>query len=186
MNNSDVYAYLQNDSTGKYAVRYGTNFATGAMETTGLTYCDSLYKIIVKTPFAAIPGQTMFIHNSNLVSVELPSSLTYLGYGCFAYCTALPEIVLPDNMQNISEECFAGCAALETETLPANVTTISKWAFQNCTSLTAIDIPNTIETIDDNAFTGATSLVSITIDKPENSVSGAPWGATNATITWTG
>ena len=29
-----------------------------------------------------------------------------------------------------------------------------------------------------------TSLTSITINKPEGSIKGAPWGATNATIQW--
>ena len=34
------------------------------------------------------------------------------------------------------------------------------------------------------AFPGCTSLTSIEVDNAEGSITGAPWGATNATVTW--
>ena len=70
--------------------------------------------------------------------------------------------------------------------IPDGVTVIGSDAFTGCTSLTSISIPSTVTIIGNQTFTGCTSLTSITINKPEGSISGAPWGATNATVTWTG
>ena len=97
-----------------------------------------------------------------------------------------------------------------------NVTTISGYAFGGNVNLESIDFGDTVQTIDGLALykmgklvdvkigSGITSIASsafstttryapwtgyvnsITIDKPEGSISGAPWGATNATVTWTG
>ena len=64
---------------------------------------------------------------------------------------------------------------------------IGTYAFYGCTALEAIEIPGSCVTIEENAFEGCTSLESITIDKPEGSISGAPWGAEQTTeIIWTG
>ena len=43
-----------------------------------------------------------------------------------------------------------------------------------------------INSISNTAFAGCTNLETITINKSEGSVSGAPWGATNATVVWNG
>lgn len=59
-------------------------------------------------------------------------------------------------------------------------------AFNNCTSLASITIPNSVTGIGSNAFTNCTTLTSITINKSAGSISGAPWGAPNATIQWVG
>ena len=71
-------------------------------------------------------------------------------------------------------------------TIPSGVTSISTYAFSSCTSLKSITIPSSITSIANDAFTNCTSLTSITINKPEGSISGAPWGAPNATVQWTG
>ena len=70
--------------------------------------------------------------------------------------------------------------------IPSGVTSIGNNAFQNCTNLTAIDIPSSVTSIGNNAFTGCTNLTAITIHKAEGSITGAPWGATNATVVWDG
>ena len=51
--------------------------------------------------------------------------------------------------------------------------------------MTTINIPSTIKSIGKNAF-GSNKITTINIDKPADSISGAPWGATNATVNWTG
>lgn len=59
-------------------------------------------------------------------------------------------------------------------------------AFMQFTRMTSINIPNRVVSILITAFTGCTNLKTITINKPQDSISGAPWGATNATVVWTG
>ena len=41
-----------------------------------------------------------------------------------------------------------------------------------------------VTSIGDGTFYSCSSLTSITINKPSGSISGSPWGATGATVTW--
>lgn len=69
-------------------------------------------------------------------------------------------------------------------TLPDGIIKIDMFAFSNCTGLTSITfegIPSSIATL---AFDGCTNLKTINVPWAEGAVSGAPWGATNATINY--
>ena len=71
--------------------------------------------------------------------------------------------------------------------IPDGLTEIKSYLFYNCTALTSIAIPDSVTYIDYYAFEGCTNLTSITVEgKSEGEIKGAPWGATNATVTWTG
>lgn len=65
------------------------------------------------------------------------------------------------------------------------VSSIGKFSFANCNKLTSVSIPSTVTIIGNSAFY-CSNLATITINKPADSISGSPWGATNATIVWTG
>ena len=79
---------------------------------------------------------------------------------------------------------FAGCSNLALTSLPAGVTSISDYAFYGCTSLTSIIFKGTPTTIHPSAFRNCTNLTDIKVPWSEGAVSGAPWSATNATITY--
>lgn len=55
----------------------------------------------------------------NLKTVQLPSTLQLIGYGCFAGCTALTKIIFPENIQ-LQPECFMG-SGLTDVVLPTSV-----------------------------------------------------------------
>ena len=94
---------------------------------------------------------------------------------------------IPDGVTEIKSYLFYNCTALTSVTIPDSVTDIYNSAFKNCTSLTSITIPNSVTYIGYRAFEGCTNLTSITVEgKSEGEIKGAPWGATNATVTWTG
>ena len=87
----------------------------------------------------------------------------------------MAETILEENSTLISE------AQNLAESLPdAN----KEYAFQNCTSFTSITFKSTPTTIASSAFNGCTNLTDIKVPWAEGAVSGAPWGATNATITY--
>ena len=70
--------------------------------------------------------------------------------------------------------------------IPNGVEELGKWAF-GYGNLASITIPSSITNIDKHAFDGCSLLTNITINKPTDSISGAPWGApSGCTITWTG
>lgn len=102
----------------------------------------------------------------------------------------LTKIDFP-KVEHISNSSFSYCTKLTDVNIPS-VKWIASYAFQNCTSLESIEIPDTIEEISynnglaTNAFEGCSNLKSIIINKPLNSVAGAPWGATNAQVLWRG
>lgn len=71
--------------------------------------------------------------------------------------------------------------------IPNGVMGIGDNAFKACISLKQVDIPSSVTIIRGDAFSGCQSLNKIIINKPENSISGAPWGAPNSPqIIWTG
>lgn len=94
------------------------------------------------------------------------------------------EIDIPEGTTNLTYSCLAGCANLTVVNIPSTVKSIGIHSFRNCSKLRSIDIPSNVISINTQAFNGS-GLTQITIHKAQDSISGAPWGATNATITWT-
>ena len=84
----------------------------------------------------------------------------------------------------IRDSAFTGCTNLALTSLPAGVTSIGVEAFSGCTSLTSITFKGTPTTINSSAFSGCTNLTDIKVPWAEGRVPNAPWGATNATITY--
>lgn len=98
--------------------------------------------------------------------------------------SALTQI--PPSLKTIGSGAFNGCTNLALTSLPEGATNIAGSAFSGCRNLKTLSIGSAIQKIDSLAFYNCVNLASITINRAPNSVSGAPWGATNATVTWTG
>lgn len=101
------------------------------------------------------------------------------------------DLVIPSehtfmNIVGISMFGFQMCEFISTALIPEGVTDIQDYAFQGCMGMKSITIPSTVVTIGANVFDGCSKLTTININKPANSITGAPWGATNATINWVG
>ena len=69
-------------------------------------------------------------------------------------------------------------------TIPNSVTSIGNNAFQGYPSLSSITIPDSVISIGSDVFYNCSSLTTINCGFAENAVSGAPWGASNATINY--
>ena len=159
--------------------------------------------------FSASPESFKLLTNIQNLKVDVPSGVTHIGNSAFKGCTGLTEITLPTSICGIGDSAFDGCTGLTEITISSNlpitidtaafdhctglteininkVTSISQYAFNSCTGLTEITLPSMINSISITAFAGCTNLETITINKSEGSISGAPWGASNATVVWTG
>ena len=83
----------------------------------------------------------------NLKSIEIPSSINYIGIRTFEDCSNLIGITFEEGSQldSIAGTAFCGCSSLTSFEIPSNVTSIGKWieslydrVFGGCSSLTSI------------------------------------------------
>lgn len=102
----------------------------------------------------------------DLISVEIPDSVTKIDGSAFANCTNLTSVSIPDSVKYMGNGVFRNCINLTDIEIPNSVTSIGADTFYNCTNLTNITIPSSVVTIGANAFKKCTGLTEITI--PEN------------------
>ena len=126
----------------------------------------------------------LFYNCTKLGLTSLPESITSIGASAFVGCSNLALTSLPEGLTSIGESAFRKCTNLALTSLPEGLWVISIRAFQGCTSLTSITFKGTPTTINSTAFNGCTNLTDIKVPWAEGAVAGAPWGATNATITY--
>ena len=125
-----------------------------------------------------------FYYCKNLALTSLPESLTSIGNYAFYYCTSLALTSLPEGLTKIDGNVFYSCKNLALTSLPESLISIGNYAFSGCTSLTSITFKGTPSSIMSSAFNGCTNLTDIKVPWAEGAVANAPWGATNATITY--
>ena len=108
--------------------------------------------------------------NSNVKTITLPNSITYLPSYAFARLGSLTNITIPDSVTSIGDYAFDDCSSLTSITIPNSVTSIGDYAFYWCTSLTSVTIPDSVTSIGDYAFWYCTRLTSITIGNSVTSI----------------
>ena len=116
----------------------------------------------------------------DLVSITIPSSVTYIGRELFRGCNSLTSINV--EIGNTEYDSREGCnAIIETGTntliggckntiIPNSVTSIGYGAFNGCSGLTSVTIPNSVTSIGNYAFNGCSGLTSITIPNSVTSI----------------
>ena len=120
------------------------------------------------------------------LSVVIPDQVTYIGENAFRSCF-MKSIKLNENLKTIGPSAFMFNNFTEIN-IPDSVETIGQEAFSK-NKLSTVTIGSGIKTIGSNAFKTEQSynpITSITINKASNSITGSPWGATNAKINWIG
>lgn len=160
--------------------------------------------VIIPDSYTSI-GKAAFANSSNLEKITIPDSILSIEGSAFSQCTKLKEITIPKNVTSIGDRVFSGCTSLVNVLIPGNVSSLGIYCFGGCTSLKSvtiaslkittipsnllyncvgveINVPSSVTTIASDAFKGDRLIINIA--KPENSISGAPWGGTNATVNW--
>ena len=74
-----------------------------------------------------------------LVSVDLPAGLEYIGNDAFAGCYDLEHIDLPEGLAYIGRGAFRGLGA-QSVRLPSSLTYLGEGAFTGCRSLTSFEV----------------------------------------------
>ncbi|MBO5854370.1 MAG: leucine-rich repeat domain-containing protein [Bacteroidales bacterium] len=116
-----------------------------------------------------------------LEEVYLPSKALKL-VNTFQNCTKLKYIY--GDFTNIEglNAAFDNCWALEDIPYMPNLTTIGNRSFNECRALTRYVVPPKVTSIHTSAFANTPNLLDLYVPFAEGAISGAPWGATNATI----
>ena len=169
----------------KRAIEYSEDAALFPTE----PYIEETYNTNGNLIGAKLYGHTKIRYNAfydctNLAHISLPESLMSIGGSAFQNCTNLALTSLPAGVTSIGGSTFYNCTSLALTSLPEGLTSIGYKAFGNCTNLTSITFKGTPATINSSAFSGCTNLTDIKVPWSKGAVSGAPWGATNATITY--
>ncbi len=106
-----------------------------------------------------------------ITSVEIPNSVTSIGYNAFGDCDILTSLTIPNSVSYIGVYAFGYCG-LTSITIPNSVTSIGAAAFDGCNYLTSVTIGNSVTSIDDNAFRDCYGLTSVTIGNSVTSIGG--------------
>lgn len=122
-----------------------------------------------------------FSYNTNLVNVEMPSTLTEIQEWAF-YSSELQHITIPDSVVNVSYGIFDSCSNLKEVVIGNGITELSYRMFENCSSLTNVTLGNGLKTIGNKAFCQCSALENIVIPEGVTIIEGqAFYGCTSLT-----
>jgi len=160
---------------GKTTTSYSIPNSVTMIGRVAFSGCTNLSSINVNESNTAYASEDGVLFNKNKTAlIFYPLGKTTTSYS------------IPNSVKSIYTKAFAGCTNLSSIEIPNSVTSIGDNAFSECTNLSSIEIPSSVTSIGIGAFYGCTSLSSITIHKNNGSISGSPWGAPNATVSWVG
>ena len=158
----DNNGLLTISGTGLMEYGYVWEDASGA-------YCDNSIKYVwIKngvTSIGAYAFWTLPVDGvmDNLMIVEIPDSVTFIGEHAFDGCNNLQEITLPESITHIGSAAFANCTSLRKVTLPESVIKVGSGAFYNCSSLSSVMIPEGVLQIEKEAFALCGKLAAVAV-----------------------
>ena len=103
----------------EYNIRLGTKIIA-----------DEAFKDCTNTQIISLPegictiGSNAFSGCKNLISVNVPFSVTQILSYAFEDCNSITEIALPEGLKTLGYEIFLGCDNLKSLTIPSSVTFI--------------------------------------------------------------
>lgn len=129
-------------------------------------------------------GPGAFSHCNNLTSATF-KKVTKICNDAFFCCSSLESISLPE-VKEITAMAFysSGLKSISMPKVEMLGSEYDELIFSHC-PMTVINIPSTIQSIGKDTFDNS-YLTTITINRKADAISGSPWGATNATVNWTG
>ena len=100
----------------------------------------------------------------DLLSVEMPDSVTVIKDSAFWGCRNLETVKLSKKLKTIGPSAFKNCYNLKSITLPEGLESIADSAFFKCFELKKIVIPQSVKSIGEYAF-GQSRNLTIMIPK---------------------
>lgn len=98
-----------------------------------------------------------------LCSIKLPEGLQRIGNNAFYACYNLSAIALPASLKHLGESAFWGCINLQGVTLPAGLQEISHCTFKMCLKLKEAEIPESVKSVGRWSFSDCEALQTLTL-----------------------
>ena len=155
LNGDFVYSIISNTERTVSIVGYLGNGSSLAIPTK-VSFGLSEYSVVSIGDYA-------FSYCSNLISVEMPSTITSIGNYAFNYCNNMSSIEIPNTVKSIGNYAFYKCLKLASIEIPIVVTKIGNYAFYNCSNITSLDIPSSVTSIGSNVLDLCNNLSFISI-----------------------
>ena len=138
---------------------------------------SNVKKVIIQEGITGIEND-IFSQCDNLIRIEIPSTVSYIGDKAFHYLYGLEEIIVNESNMNFSAEngvlfnkdkteliCYPKGKADLQYSVPETVNSIKELAFTNNVSLQVIQIPDSVTQIGLGAFRSCLSLKDIVVEE---------------------
>ena len=129
--------------------------------------CTNLTEVIFPANLNTI--EEYVFDNCGFTSIEIPSSVTRLGYGAFRDNLKLKSVKILADITHIESSTFFNCTELETVEFSPSIKEIGNDAFYSC-GFTELIIPSTIIIIGSEAFDRCESLTKVTLNEGLESI----------------
>lgn len=105
----------------------------------------------------------------NLTTINIPESVTEIGFKAFWGSLKLKEVVLPENLQEIGAIAFNTCSNLEKCILPSGLKSLGNGAF-SFTNIKEVTIPEGITEIGESTFSECENLEKVNLGSGVKSI----------------
>lgn len=123
------------------------------------------------------------IAERTLTDLVLPEGVVDVSNNAFYSWKTLKTVSFPSTLERVGMYSFRG-ASFEELVFPAKLKTLDGYAFDGNSSLLEVTFKGTPTTFKSTTFSSCSKLATINVPWAEGTVSGAPWGATNATVNY--
>ena len=167
------YKVLVKTLTVNEGVTVIKNFSDSMYDKPFADDCDNLMTVNLPASLTEI-GDKSFQGCDKLTTVTIaePSNLTTIGASAFDFDDSLTTINIPAGVTTIGSGAFKDCRALalDAATLPSGLTAINDSIFENCIMKGSLTIPDGVTSIGSDAFHGCEGLESVTIPASVTSI----------------
>lgn len=156
------------DSSGTRIVIWPMGLFNGTSETD-----NPEEKAIVIPEGITTISETIFQNNSQITSVTIPSTVTYINFNAFKGCTNLTEYIVAEgntkyassdgSILSVDKSSLISCPTgiKDQYVLPESVASFNRTSFMNCTQLTEIVLHDGVTQIPEYAFANCTALTKV-------------------------
>ena len=135
----------------------------GILNLTGYAFigADNLVTADLPESLTSIGGQAFT--KSGITSIRIPKAVSSIGASAFMDCESLVSVYIGGTDLTIGNCAFYSCDSLQTVEITGSVVHIGLECFQNSKALTTVKLPETLQSVGKNIFYGCSSLSSVNL-----------------------